>query len=294
MRTLEADLATQTVAGHRLGRPAAAASPPPLAADRAMPPTSIDGTPQGHSHGDRPASEGPPWTPTLFSTDITGLPEAVPTAVLELDDGDELELRHGPVAKRLGDDDRAHARLQRLDPRPHARGPAGLRGRRARHQRHRPRHHRALARAAPGEPLRRGAARDPGSRSRRAGTSPTASSSPTRACTGTTRTSARTSPRRLGLYGSILVEPAEPDYWPPAHRDVVLTLDDLLLEDGVIAPFSRTETNYAAMGRYGNVMLTGGETAPALTARDRRGGAALADQHRQQPRLPGPRCPERG
>jgi FtsP/CotA-like multicopper oxidase with cupredoxin domain len=72
--------------------------------------------------------------------------------------------------------------------------------------------------------------------------------------------------QELGLYGSILVEPAEPDYWPPAHRDVVLTLDDLLLEDGVIAPFSRTQTNFAAMGRYGNVMLTGGETAPAFTA----------------------------
>ena len=73
--------------------------------------------------------------------------------------------------------------------------------------------------------------------------------------------------QELGLYGSILVEPVEPEYWPPAHRDVVLTLDDLLLEDGVIAPFSRTETNYAAMGRYGNLMLTGGETAPAVTAR---------------------------
>jgi FtsP/CotA-like multicopper oxidase with cupredoxin domain len=71
--------------------------------------------------------------------------------------------------------------------------------------------------------------------------------------------------QELGLYGSILVEPTEPDYWPPAHRDEVLTLDDILLEDGVIAPFSRTETNYAAMGRYGNVMLTGGETDPALS-----------------------------
>jgi len=73
--------------------------------------------------------------------------------------------------------------------------------------------------------------------------------------------------QELGLYGSILVAPAEPDYWPPVHRDVVLTLDDLLLEDGMIAPFSRTETNYAAMGRYGNVMLTGGEMAPAFTAK---------------------------
>ena len=73
--------------------------------------------------------------------------------------------------------------------------------------------------------------------------------------------------QEMGLYGNILVEPADPDYWPPAHRDVVLTLDDVLIEDGVIAPFSRTETNYAAMGRYGNVLLVGGETDLALTAR---------------------------
>jgi FtsP/CotA-like multicopper oxidase with cupredoxin domain len=71
----------------------------------------------------------------------------------------------------------------------------------------------------------------------------------------------------MGLYGTILVDPAEPDYWPPAHRDVVLTLDDVLLEDGAIAPFSRTETNFAAMGRYGNVLLVAGETDLALTAR---------------------------
>ncbi len=39
----------------------------------------------------------------------------------------------------------------------------------------------------------------------------------------------------------LLVLPAEPDYWPPASRDVVLTLDDVLVEDGAIAPFSRSE-----------------------------------------------------
>ncbi len=73
--------------------------------------------------------------------------------------------------------------------------------------------------------------------------------------------------QEMGLYGNILVTPAEPDYWPPAHRDVVLTLDDVLIEDGAIAAFSRTETTHAAMGRYGNVLLVGGETDLALTAR---------------------------
>ena len=55
--------------------------------------------------------------------------------------------------------------------------------------------------------------------------------------------------QEMGLYGNVLVEPADPDYWPPVHREVALTLDDILLEEGKVAPFSRTETTYAAMGR---------------------------------------------
>lgn len=73
--------------------------------------------------------------------------------------------------------------------------------------------------------------------------------------------------QEMGLYGNILVQPADPDYWPPADRDVVLTLDDVLLEDGRIAPFSVSETSYAAMGRFGNLLLVGGQTDLALTAR---------------------------
>jgi FtsP/CotA-like multicopper oxidase with cupredoxin domain len=65
--------------------------------------------------------------------------------------------------------------------------------------------------------------------------------------------------QELGLYGNILVAPTEPDYWPPADRESVLTVDDLLVEDGHIAPFSPTETSYAAMGRFGNVFLTSGD-----------------------------------
>ena len=72
--------------------------------------------------------------------------------------------------------------------------------------------------------------------------------------------------QELGLYGMILVVPAEPDYWPPAHRELVVTLDDILLEDGRIAPFSPHETTYAAMGRFGNQMLVNGEPELALTA----------------------------
>jgi FtsP/CotA-like multicopper oxidase with cupredoxin domain len=65
--------------------------------------------------------------------------------------------------------------------------------------------------------------------------------------------------QELGLYGNILVVPADPDYWPPADRDLILALDDILIADGKIAPFSPTETSYAAMGRFGNRLLVAGD-----------------------------------
>src|SRR5207237_4741183 len=65
--------------------------------------------------------------------------------------------------------------------------------------------------------------------------------------------------------GNIPVVSADRDYWPPAHRELLLTLDDVLLEDGKIAPFGREETTYAAMGRFGNVMLVGGESDLSLS-----------------------------
>jgi FtsP/CotA-like multicopper oxidase with cupredoxin domain len=73
--------------------------------------------------------------------------------------------------------------------------------------------------------------------------------------------------QELGLYGNILVEPVDPGYWPPVDRELVLTLDDLLVEDGKVAPFSPAETSYAAMGRFGNVFLTSGDPDLRLEAR---------------------------
>ena len=87
--------------------------------------------------------------------------------------------------------------------------------------------------------------------------------------------------QEMGLYGNVLVEPADPDYWPPVHREVVLTLDDILLEDGKVAPFSRAETTYAAMGRFGDVLLISGEPDLVADRAARRGGAPVPDQHRQ-------------
>ena len=65
----------------------------------------------------------------------------------------------------------------------------------------------------------------------------------------------------MGLYGTIIVEPADPSYWPVVSRQLSITLDDVLIEDGHIAPFRHSGPNYTAMGRFGNVMLINGETA---------------------------------
>jgi FtsP/CotA-like multicopper oxidase with cupredoxin domain len=73
--------------------------------------------------------------------------------------------------------------------------------------------------------------------------------------------------QEMGLYGNILVVPTDPEYWPSAHREVLLTLDDVLIEDGRIATFSRNETTFVAMGRYGNVLLAGGEVEQLLGAK---------------------------
>jgi FtsP/CotA-like multicopper oxidase with cupredoxin domain len=74
--------------------------------------------------------------------------------------------------------------------------------------------------------------------------------------------------QEMGLYGNILVEPNEPDYWPPAHREVLLTLDDILLdEEGRVAPFSPHETDYVAMGRFGTTFLIAGEPEMSMSVK---------------------------
>jgi FtsP/CotA-like multicopper oxidase with cupredoxin domain len=72
--------------------------------------------------------------------------------------------------------------------------------------------------------------------------------------------------QELGLYGNLIVVPREEGYWPPVHRELAITLDDVLIEDGKVASFLREDTTHAAMGRFGNVMLVSGETDLTLSA----------------------------
>jgi FtsP/CotA-like multicopper oxidase with cupredoxin domain len=66
--------------------------------------------------------------------------------------------------------------------------------------------------------------------------------------------------QEMGLYGTIIVEPTDPGYWPNVDRQLSLTLDDLLVEDGHIASFLLAGPTFTAMGRYGNEFLTNGES----------------------------------
>ncbi len=65
--------------------------------------------------------------------------------------------------------------------------------------------------------------------------------------------------QELGLYGNMLADSPNLDYFNPVNREEFLILDDILLENGEIAPFGKEHGNYSLMGRFGNVMLVNGE-----------------------------------
>ena len=64
----------------------------------------------------------------------------------------------------------------------------------------------------------------------------------------------------LGLYGNLLVGAPEPAYYSPVNREEALILDDLLMDDLGPIPFGEQAATHALMGRFGNVMLVNGET----------------------------------
>jgi FtsP/CotA-like multicopper oxidase with cupredoxin domain len=72
----------------------------------------------------------------------------------------------------------------------------------------------------------------------------------------------------MGLYANMIVEPAQPDYWPPSDRDVVLTIDDFLLEHGEVEAYDRAAPDHVAMGRFGNVFLVSGRPGWTMDARE--------------------------
>src|SRR3954470_2118897 len=199
-----------------------------------------------------------------FSRDTSGLPAATATTVVQLSDGDRFALRLAPVSKRIGD---AAVRMLAYNgsiPGPTLRVPEGS----------------ELLVDVENEGDTEATVHWHGLRleNRFDGTHETQE-----AIAVGGRYSARVAfpdpgiywyhphiredyNQEMGLYGNVIVVPSDPDYWPPVHRELALTLDDVLIEDGRVAPFSPDETTYAAMGRFGNVLLVAGEPELALRA----------------------------
>ena len=72
----------------------------------------------------------------------------------------------------------------------------------------------------------------------------------------------------LGLAGNIRVRSPRADYFSPAHREEVLMLDDLLIDDASgLVPFGAESPTHALMGRFGNLLLVNGEPSYSLTVR---------------------------
>jgi FtsP/CotA-like multicopper oxidase with cupredoxin domain len=68
----------------------------------------------------------------------------------------------------------------------------------------------------------------------------------------------------MGLFGNLLVDPPEADYYSPANREAAVMLGDLLLNADSLIPFGREDPDFALMGRVGNVLLVNGEPDYAL------------------------------
>ena len=200
-----------------------------------------------------------------FPTETEGLPEAARPEVVELSDGDEFSLEITPVAKRLGDTTVRMLAYSGSIPGPTLKVPEGSTV--TVHVTN----HGDLDATVHWHGLRL--------ENRYDGTHETQAAIPV----GETFTYQIHSPdpgaywyhphiredygQEMGLYGNILVVPAEPDYWPPANRELLLTLDDIFIEDGKVSPFSPSETTFVAMGRFGNVMLISGEPDLSLEAK---------------------------
>ena len=62
----------------------------------------------------------------------------------------------------------------------------------------------------------------------------------------------------LGLYANILVRSPIPDYFNTVHREEVIMLDDILLDNRGVVPYGESSSNYMLMGRFGNTFLING------------------------------------
>jgi FtsP/CotA-like multicopper oxidase with cupredoxin domain len=73
----------------------------------------------------------------------------------------------------------------------------------------------------------------------------------------------------MGLFGNMVVDSPDRDYYSPANREEVLILGDLLMQADTLIPYGGEAPDFALMGRVGNVLLVNGE--PDYTVHAHRG-----------------------
>jgi suppressor of ftsI len=71
----------------------------------------------------------------------------------------------------------------------------------------------------------------------------------------------------MGLFGNMIVDSPEPDYYSPVNREQSLVFNDLLINGDTLIPFGKEGPDFALMGRVGNVLTVNGEPDYAYTAR---------------------------
>jgi len=219
---------------------------------------------EGHeSHGGH-ASMHLPGEPadTVFDRSIAGLPEALSSAVIDLRDGQDFELRAAPVRKRLGDATVKMLGYNGSIPGPTFRVPQMAK------VRVNFRNEMDLETTVHWHGLRHDYQFDGVPTAHRGMQDPVPQG-------GNFMYSLRFPDagffwyhphiredygQEHGLSGGIIVVPTDPTYWAPVNRELSLVLDDILMEDGQIASFSTSGSDRTAMGRFGNVMLVNGET----------------------------------
>ncbi|MGH7690646.1 MAG: multicopper oxidase family protein, partial [Gemmatimonadaceae bacterium] len=69
----------------------------------------------------------------------------------------------------------------------------------------------------------------------------------------------------MGLFGNMIVDSPDPNYYSPANGEQALMFDDLLVNADTLIPFGKDTPDFALMGRLGNVLLTNGEQRYHLT-----------------------------
>ena len=172
----------------------------------------------------------------MFPTDTTGLADAATSEAIDLADGAEFRLTISPVRKQIGEHTLRMLGYNGSVPGPTLRVPEGAEIQVKVENRgdldatvhwHGLRLDNALRRDA----------RDAEADGDRRRASPTGCTARTRALYWYHPHIREDYGQELGLYGNLIVVPRDADYWAPAHREVAVTLDDILIEDGKVAPF---------------------------------------------------------